>query len=75
MMTVDVDDRIDIKEIKNHPWIKKYPVAPSGDAPMNDVIINNLLKFKGKSILKRELISLLVKNQSFSQLEELRKHF
>ena len=66
MMTVEVKERITIQDIKNHPWIKKYPVAPSGDAPMNEVIIKNLLEFKGRSVLKRELISLLVKNQSFA---------
>ena len=65
-MTVDISERIKLEDIISHPWLKKYVVTKTGEVSMNEVIVKNLQEFKGKSLLKRELISILVKQQSFS---------
>ena len=61
MMTVDISERIKLEDIICHPWLKKYVVTKTGEVSMNEVIVKNLQEFKGKSLLKRELISILVK--------------
>ena len=58
MLNISPNLRITAKQALEHPWIKD----PKKLSRCRSSVLNNLVAFKGKSVLKRAAINILVKH-------------
>ena len=80
MIMVDVKKRIKADEILKHPWMVRNCLASevqhqAADQFLCENVIESLKKFRAKSLLKRELISIMVRQLDYSQVKDLRAVF
>lgn len=55
----------------DHSWFKNADAALIEGGGLNSSVITNLKKFKGRSLLKKQAINILVKHLKSCQIKEL----
>jgi len=61
MLVVDIDKRYTAADVLKDPWMTKHIRLSLSNSIVREQSIDSIKKFKGKSMLKRELISILVR--------------
>lgn len=79
MLIVNPKKRISVEQALQHPWIKRSEHAHDHDHSKCDQFpvetIKNLKSFKGKSLLKKAAMNILVKHLDHKQIADLKASF
>ena len=77
MLNTDPSERPTARELWAHAWFHKFKLDSSHAAglPIDRGIIDNLMKFKGRSRLRRECLHILVKMIPPVEFGSLREQF
>lgn len=58
-----------------HDWIKNFNESTCGKNPISNDVYNHLKDYRGKSLLKKAAVNLLVKHLDPKQIEDLKQDF
>ncbi len=58
-----------------HDWIKNFNESTNGKNPISNDVYNHLKDYRGKSLLKKAAVNLLVKHLDPKQIEDLKQDF
>lgn len=77
MFTVDPQQRPTAKELWSHAWFHKFNLDASHEQgqPIDREVLNNLVRFRGRSRLRRECLNILVKMINPAEFSSLREQF
>ena len=77
MFTLNPAERPTARELWSHAWFQKFnlDVSHAAGQPIDQIIIKNLVNFRGRSRLRRECLHILVKMIPPEEFGSLREQF